>query len=286
MKRNRLEIIAFVCIIIGLGVFVYYVYQLVDNNYIVGEGLSDKDIERTAYIGDFFGGVIGSIWALAGVLLYFSALKLQSKEIANQINEMNENKKMMFQQQFDSTFFSLLSNQYEMKKNINGYFFQININNFRYSIDSQQYSLDNFFKMIRYEMFKIYEILKDEDYNTWEETEIERMIDEETDEAVTHYKDDTDKTIKNLIKSLNKRYRTYLYSIKKDTHGFTKIDNGDLFTSRCVYGYIYMKYVNELSHYCRYLYNILKYLDQEKERYIFDIYNIYNHEIIAKERNL
>ena len=141
MKRNRLEIIAFVCIIIGLGVFVYYVYQLVDNNYIVGEGLSDKDIERTAYIGDFFGGVIGSIWALAGVLLYFSALKLQSKEIANQINEMNENKKMMFQQQFDSTFFSLLSNQYEMKKNINGYFFQININNFRYSIDSQQYKI-------------------------------------------------------------------------------------------------------------------------------------------------
>lgn len=87
-------------------------------------------------LGDFVGGVIGSIWALVGVILFYLALKEQRKDIATnqealakqvealkiQTNEFRlqkdeliesrkvfiEQSKTLKKQQFESTFFSML----------------------------------------------------------------------------------------------------------------------------------------------------------------------------------
>ncbi len=41
--------------------------------------------EKFAQIGDFIGGIVGTLWALAGVLLFYLALREQRKDI--QINQ-------------------------------------------------------------------------------------------------------------------------------------------------------------------------------------------------------
>jgi len=47
-------------------------------------------MNETGQVGDFIGGLVGSIWALAGVLLFFSALKLQREEFRLQRQEFQE----------------------------------------------------------------------------------------------------------------------------------------------------------------------------------------------------
>ena len=97
---------------------------------------STVDAGMLGTLGDFVGGVIGSIWALVGVILFYLALKEQRKDIATnqealakqiealkvQTNEFKlqkdeliesrkvfiEQSKTLKKQQFESTFFSML----------------------------------------------------------------------------------------------------------------------------------------------------------------------------------
>jgi hypothetical protein len=39
-------------------------------------------------VGDFIGGVVGSIWAFASVLLFYAALKIQQEELRQTNLEM------------------------------------------------------------------------------------------------------------------------------------------------------------------------------------------------------
>ena len=45
-------------------------------------------LQETGQVGDFIGGLIGSLWTLASVFLFYLAIRLQSKELKNQINEI------------------------------------------------------------------------------------------------------------------------------------------------------------------------------------------------------
>jgi len=99
----------------------------------------DKKIDSSKFgqFGDFIGGVVGSLWALAGVILFYKALKaqqsdtntnrknqkvqtealqLQIKEFELQRNEListrkvyEEQSKTLRVQQFESNFYSLLN---------------------------------------------------------------------------------------------------------------------------------------------------------------------------------
>ena len=80
IKRNLILSIAYVCVGIGLFVLGKFLYHI-DETYIIGGNLTPEEMAQTGQVGDFIGGVIGSIWALAGVFLYFSALKLQQQEL-------------------------------------------------------------------------------------------------------------------------------------------------------------------------------------------------------------
>lgn len=88
------------------------------SEYTILERLNNKDVEITGQFGDFFGGVIGSLWTLAGVFLYFSALKVQQKQLKVQKEEMKQSEKLLSQQQFENTFFGLLQTQKELKKDL------------------------------------------------------------------------------------------------------------------------------------------------------------------------
>ncbi|UII22699.1 putative phage abortive infection protein [Fulvivirga ligni] len=109
----------------------------------------DKSInsELFARFGDFIGGVVGSIWALAGVMLFYIALSEQRNDFRTnrealdlQINALNQQiKEFQLQraeltssrkiyedqsntlrvQQFESNFYSLLNVYLTIKKNLN-----------------------------------------------------------------------------------------------------------------------------------------------------------------------
>lgn len=82
-KISILEKIAYLFTCIGFIVMIVFIINL-SSSYSVGGHLSNDEMAITGQVGDFMGGVIGSIWALAGVFLYFSAIKMQNAELENQ----------------------------------------------------------------------------------------------------------------------------------------------------------------------------------------------------------
>lgn len=84
---NWYTIVAIILTIIGLLILIVFLYKLSNNFTIVGTEIL---LTETAQVGDFIGGLIGSIWALAGVLLFFSALKIQREEFKLQRQEFKE----------------------------------------------------------------------------------------------------------------------------------------------------------------------------------------------------
>ena len=56
--------------------------------FVIGESFFDLSSEiksdKIGQLGDYFGGVIGSLWALAGVILFYVALKRQTEALEDQ----------------------------------------------------------------------------------------------------------------------------------------------------------------------------------------------------------
>lgn len=91
------------------------------SNYRIGGHLSDAEMAITGQVGDFMGGVIGSIWALAGVFLYFSAVKMQNTELENQAKFRREDRILDSIKEFENTF-ALLASQQKIKDELSADF--------------------------------------------------------------------------------------------------------------------------------------------------------------------
>lgn len=76
-KFSSIEIFAIILSALGLTLLIWFYCSLWDNLKIDGK----------AQFGDLVGGVIGSLWAFAGILLFYSALKLQKIEFSLQREE-------------------------------------------------------------------------------------------------------------------------------------------------------------------------------------------------------
>jgi len=97
---------------IGLGLYLCYIFLLKINKQ---ETPIWEDSHMLGMVGEFLGGTVGSIWALAGVILFFLALIYQKRELVLQRIELHESRKIMENQsktiaiqQFENTFFQLL----------------------------------------------------------------------------------------------------------------------------------------------------------------------------------
>ena len=92
------EIIAFVFIIAGI----FIIISAYSNFF---PWLSSNNI---GIFGDYIGGIVGSLWALAGVMLFYSALRKQREEIELQRLQLEDQRKEIEIQRFDNTFFSII----------------------------------------------------------------------------------------------------------------------------------------------------------------------------------
>lgn len=65
--------------------------------------------EQMGQFGEFTGGIVGSLWALAGVFLFFATLTYQKREFELQRIELNKTQKIFQQQNFSTLFTSFFS---------------------------------------------------------------------------------------------------------------------------------------------------------------------------------
>lgn len=89
---NSFIVLAFGSILIGLAILLGFLFKL-SSNYTILE--NNIDLDKTGQVGSFVGGVIGTIWTLTGILLFYAALRLQSKELKEnrihfQLSRLNE----------------------------------------------------------------------------------------------------------------------------------------------------------------------------------------------------
>ena len=99
-------------IIIGTVIFISFLVVISFQGIFIRDTYN-PDISSS--IGDFIGGIVGAIWALAGVLFFYVALRYQKKEFELQRKELIETRKILkiqsdtiYKQQFENTFFQLL----------------------------------------------------------------------------------------------------------------------------------------------------------------------------------
>ena len=111
LVANILGICAILAIGAGIAVIYLFFYALNKKDPTFWQ-----NIETMGVAGEFLGGTVGSIWALAGVILFFLALIYQKRELVLQREELKESRKIMENQsatiaiqQFENTFFQLLN---------------------------------------------------------------------------------------------------------------------------------------------------------------------------------
>src|SRR4051812_38900962 len=77
--KNSLQMLAWCLIIVGGLICIYFILSIsVDGYWIWGKSKTDFSI--TGEIGDFMGGVVGTVFALAGTLLIFLTFDEQTKQ--------------------------------------------------------------------------------------------------------------------------------------------------------------------------------------------------------------
>lgn len=110
----------FVSILVGFAI-IYYVFTQIKGL----ETTAALDLEKLSLIGEFFGGAVGPIWSLAGVILFYLALIYQRRELELQREELVETRFIMDSQsktieiqQFENTFFQLLEFHLDAAKRI------------------------------------------------------------------------------------------------------------------------------------------------------------------------
>lgn len=273
IKQNPILFIAYICVGIGLlvwGVFLYFI----DETYTIGGKLTPEEMAQTGQVGDFIGGVIGSVWALAGVFLYFSALKLQQQELKSQREEMATSQKLLDQQMFEGTFFNLLKAQENIRNSIHAYFYWINIDNYSRieEVKGEKHGV-NFFAFAKSELDRLhYFILHyDSQYCTLESLQAGLDCFNRSREfnVNTYFYDIHELDELKLWTGL--QYLSIRYSI--DVDYFNKKRRKEDVTKKVTYIYwlLYSRYEFCLSHYCRHFYNLVKFLDDYNNKLLSGI---------------
>ena len=158
--------------------------------------------------------------ALAGVLLYFSALKLQNKQLIAQQEDMAQNKSLMSQQQFENIYFGLLRTQQELKSELKGIFYSIVRNKTSYQVANGEYDANKFFYRLLNEMHLLYKVYRREHYNSWNKEAVDQELEyyylrRESEEDDPNF--DYVQEIRDMFDRYNLSYLTYRYRVKKET---------------------------------------------------------------------
>lgn len=266
IKHNPILFIAYICVGIGLLIWGGFLL-LINKTYDVGGNLTPEEMAQTGQVGDFIGGIVGAIWALAGVFLYFSAIRLQTKELSRQASTEDENRYTEQIKQLENTFFNLLNIQQNIKQNLSSNFRDIKYNGSKFERNFHAYSGNDFFDYAQRDLRLLYKFQMRDKFIIDDEIYI-KNIPHPYDEATAQYVMENI-LINDIIKDM---------SIREEDFKRIKGQNSEVDICRAVYFYYFLYYAPSIGHYCRHLYNILKYIDTSKRDIIRFICRTYNKE--------
>lgn len=273
IKQNPILFIAYVCVGIGLFVLGKFLYHI-DETYNIGGNLTPEEMAQTGQVGDFIGGVIGSIWALAGVFLYFSALKLQQQELKSQREEMATSQKLLDQQLFEGTFFNLLKAQENIRNGIHAYFLWINIDNYsRIEERKEEKHGVNFFAFAKSQLDLLHHLIFNYDlvYCTLESLQenLDNFNRSHDFNENTYFYDMQELYELKLWTRL--QYLSIRYPI--DINYFNQKRRKEDVIKKVTYIYwlFYSRYEFCLSHNCRHFYNLVKFLDDYNNKLLSEV---------------
>jgi hypothetical protein len=277
-KNNELwEKAAIWIVVIGIIALAIYSFKIFQKGYSLFTGWDNIDVTVTGLFGDFFGGVVGSLWALAGVFLYFSALKVQQEQLEAQKKDMKQNEKLISQQQFETTFFGLLQTQKELRKGLYCKVTRITRNRSNYEITSFDVEPSSFFSSILKELRNLYKVYNRPVYCQWNKSEADILVNDLNKQA-SYFEEmgfdfDYVGEFNTLLDAFNFSYWTSLYHVKENNIKLAKEKDTEELMCCSIYGHVFLRYQEQLGHYFRHLYNVVKFLDNEKERCLREINN-------------
>lgn len=69
-SRTWIEWLSFGCLVTGSIIILILIIRLITHGYGFWGPYGSDEVDMSAKTGDFVGGVVGSFWSLAGVLLF------------------------------------------------------------------------------------------------------------------------------------------------------------------------------------------------------------------------
>jgi len=265
-EKSSRWLILFGFIILVIGIFSFIIFQTFN---IKSETFT---IENFSQFGGFIGGVVGSLWSLAGFILFYIALNkqkedleinrkalesqiasmnLQTEEFKAQVQELEETRKVYIEQnktqslqRFENTFFNMLSLHHKIVEGID-----VNVKEF-IKINSEYYDFlfsSNEFLRLNNGVYKSRDAFKITYLHLEYLLKINFYLHLKNPKTNTNFSDG--KGFSFDIEEFNK---------------LSFIDNNDNFNN--IYLFIYNKLNTDFGHYFRNLYRIIKMIDEQ----IFD----------------
>jgi hypothetical protein len=237
-------------LIIGITIYAYWKSDFLNPNYFLGT-------DKLGDFGSFIGGFLGTLITLLATIYVYKTYISQKEELQSQKSELILQRELIAQQQFESTFFNMLNVHRELKNDLKlkwdeTFFYS---NDFNYG---KEYSGVGVFEQISKDYKSIYSHFDSFD------TPIESVRLKTVTEIIQELKSKVSK-LKDFSQD-ETNPKPYLAEIldggwsennnKKETHK-EKIN----FTFQL----LYTNYQNILSHYCRNVYHILKYIRENEE---------------------
>lgn len=114
------EKVAFAFIWSGLIIIILALLSLVLKDFDFF-GMTTQNFQLLGNFGEYVGGLVGSIWALAGVILFYETLRFQRTELRLQREELQNQRSEIMEQ----TRQYIIQNQTMMTRKLEGTFFQM-----------------------------------------------------------------------------------------------------------------------------------------------------------------
>ncbi|MCC9165541.1 putative phage abortive infection protein [Pontibacter harenae] len=117
---SRYEIAGYVLILTGILVLVWGTvkFNLIRELYL---DPAERKGDVFGQFGEFVGGIVGSLWALAGVFLFFATLTYQKREFELQRIELHKTQKIFQQQNFSTLYISFINKHNDAINSLTAY---------------------------------------------------------------------------------------------------------------------------------------------------------------------
>lgn len=265
--KSSIALIIFGLSVLLISIFLFISLQLLN---VKSETFT---IENFSHFGGFIGGIVGSIWSLAGFILFYVALNkqkedlelnrqalttqitsmnLQTQEFKAQVQELEETRKVYIEQnktqnlqRFENTFFNMLSLHHQIVEGID-----LNFKEFL-KFDSTFYLFFNDFNRdigTGHEIYKSRDVFKKTYAFLYFLIEIDYFNITNNPEKLREY---ITTDVKQGFKKLKlKKEKIQINNVEFDSH----------FSS--IYNLIYDKLNTDFGHYFRNLYRLIKMIDE------------------------